>query len=406
MTTPEWMGNTLPPIPAIEKDRLEALSKYESLIDDPKKEEEYDRLAELAGQFCDIPIAFINLIGEDKEFKKACYGFEGQTTARSDSFCQYTIMQDEIFEVKDSLESDLFKNNPNVLSGLKLRYYAGVPLTSPGGYNIGSLCLIDTKPNSLSNPQRKALKTLSDEIIARMELGYLKTQLEKNNAEKDELIRIVSHDMRNPLTGILGYSGFLKQEIEDEEHQEMLSSIEKAGESMLNIVNVLLNSEYIRNEAFILNLKQLDLAAITKEVVHLHEPYLRIKQLNLDLQIDEPLICKMDKEKWKQIVGNLLSNSIKFTPEGGTIKLYVKKLDMERPMIELTVEDSGIGIPKDKLEDLFTGKDSIRREGTSSEASTGLGMFIIKKYLNLLKGIIKVESETGKGTQFKIKFPV
>lgn len=114
----------------------------------------------------------------------------------------------------------------------------------------------------------------------------------------------------------------------------------------------------------------------------------------------------MDKEKWKQIVGNLLNNAIKFTPEDGSIKLYVKKLDLERPMIELTVEDSGIGIPDDKLKDLFTGKDSIRREGTSGEASTGLGMFIIKKYLTLLKGIILVKSEIGKGTQFKIKFPV
>lgn len=406
MSTPEWLGGTLPPIPANEEERLVALSRFERFVDDPEQKIYYDRLAILVAHFCEVPVSFINLIGEDRQINKSCYGYSGEMTSREDSFCQYTIIQDDIFEVKDSHEDKFFKNNPNVHNELNVRYYAGIPLKTPSGYNIGTLCLVDHKPNSLTDLQREALTTLSLQIVARMELSYVKHELEKNNAEKDELIRIVSHDMRNPLAGILGFSELLKLEITDEEHREMLSSIENAGESMLDIVNVLLNSEYIRNQAFILDLKQVDVAEITKEVIYLHKPLMRIKQLNLDLQLDEPMVCNMDEEKWKQIVGNLLSNAIKFTPEGGTVKLYVKKLETERPMIELTVADSGIGIPEDKLKDLFTGKDSVRREGTSGEVSTGLGMFIIKKYLSLLKGMIDVKSEIGKGTHFKIKFPV
>lgn len=401
------MGDNQPPIPPNEAERLEALSRYESLELEPVKEEDFNRLAELAAEFCGVPVSFINLIGTDKEFKKACFGLEGETTPRTDSFCQYTIMQDDVFEVKDSLQDPLLKNNPNVKGKLKLRYYAGVPLKTPDGFNIGSLCLIDFKPNELTDSQRKALKTLAKEIVVRYELNRVNKQLEKNKAEQDELIRIVSHDMRNPLTGILGFSSLLIEETENEEHKEMLQSIENAGEAILNIVNLLLNSEYIRNHAFILHNTYTDVSKVTREVVHLHEPFTLMKNQNLSVQIEEPIQCNIDCEKWKRIVGNLLSNAIKFTPVDGDISLTVRKLDHERPpFIELNVKDSGIGIPEEVKRDLFTGKDSIRRSGTSGEKSVGLGMYIIQKNVKLMRGTLGYQSEVGKGTEFTLKVPV
>lgn len=406
MSGTEWMGDHKPPIPPNEAERLEALSRYESLEMEPVNEEDFNRLAELAAEFCEVPVSFINLISEKNEFKKACFGLQGETTPRTDSFCQFTIMQDDVFEVKDSLQHQLLKNNPNVKGKLKLRYYTGVPLKTPDGYNIGSLCLIDFKPNELTVPQRKALKTLANEIVARYELNRVKKQLERNNAEKDELIRIVSHDMRNPLTGILGFSEWLIEETENEEHKEMLQSIENAGEAMLNIVNVLLNSDYIRNQAFILNNSETDISKITRDVIHLHQPFTLMKSQNLSVQIEESLECKIDREKWKQIVGNLLSNAIKFTPVDGKISLSLRKLTLEKPFIELIVEDSGIGIPEEEKRDLFSGKDTIRRSGTSGEKSTGLGMYIIQKYVKLMGGILDVQSEVGKGTMFNLKIPI
>lgn len=402
----EWMGTHKPPIPPDESERLEALSKYESLDAEPPKEENFDNLAELAAEFCGVPISFVNLITKDKQIPKACYGFDADSMPRTDSFCQYTIMQDEIFEVKDTWVDDLMKNNPNVHGEMKIRYYAGFPLTTPDGYNIGSLCLIDNKPNELTDAQRKALRTISNEIVSRYELNLVRKQLEKRNVEKDELIRIVSHDMRNPLTGILGFSEMLISETGDEEHKEMLQSIQSAGEAMLNIVNVLLDSEYIRNQAFILDNSETDVSKVTQEVVDLHKPFTMMKNQNLSVQIEESLQCKIDREKWKQIVGNLLSNAIKFTPVEGDISLTLQKLDLEKPFIELVVKDSGIGIPEDEKRDLFTGKDSIRRSGTSGEKSTGLGMYIIKKFVNLMGGMLDVQTKVDQGTEFNLKIPI
>lgn len=406
MTETKWMGDHKAPIPPNEVERLEALSRYESIELEPLKEENFDNLAELAAEFCDVPIAFINLIGKDRQFPKACYGFSADSMPRTDSFCQYTIMQEEVFEVKDTLKDDLMINNPNVSGKMKIRYYAGISLKTPDGYNIGSLCLIDNKPNELTHPQRKALSTLANEIVARYELNRIRKQLERNNVEKDELIRIVSHDMRNPLTGILGFSEMMIREIDSEKHKEMLQSIENAGKAMLNIVNVLLNSDYIRNQAFILNNSETDISKITQEVIHLHEPFALMKKQELSIQIEKPLKCNIDSEKWKQIVGNFLSNAIKFTPIEGEISLTLSKLDLGRPYIELTVKDSGIGLSDEEKRDLFTGKDSIRRSGTSGEKSTGLGMYIIQKYVSLMGGLLEVQSEVGMGTKFSLKIPL
>jgi GAF domain-containing protein len=151
-----WLDNQLLPIPANEKERLQALSRYESLDSGPEHEEAFDRSASLVALLCDKPIVFINLIGDDKQLHKPCFGFKDVTSPRTNGFCQYTIMQDEILEVEDTLQDDLFRNNPYVTEGLKLRYYAAVPLQTDDGYNIATLCIADQEPSSLIKEQKDA----------------------------------------------------------------------------------------------------------------------------------------------------------------------------------------------------------------------------------------------------------
>lgn len=393
------------PVPGNEDQRIKALSRYESPDGEPEREEAFDRLAKLAAQICETPIAFINLIGIDKEFKKACYGFEGDTTCRSISFCQHTIMQDDVFEVPDATEDPLFQDNPNVTGSLNLRFYAGIPLKTPDDFNIGTLCLVDHEPKTLTDSQKEALKILADEIVSRFELNALKKKMESRHAEKDELIRIVSHDMRNPLMGVIGFSELLKQETANEEHREMLDYIESAGESMLNIVNVLLNSEYIRNEAFIISRKKADAADLTRKVIDLHRPFALLKKLDMNITVPDEIHCSLDAEKWKQIVGNLLSNAIKFSHTNGRIDLTLTSYTTRRTFLNLKITDKGVGMPEKMVKDIFSGKDSINREGTEGETSTGLGMYIVKKYVSLMKGTIHITSQPGEGTNVEVKIP-
>lgn len=398
-----WLGDYRPPVPDNEIERLESLSRYENPREEPVHDETFDKLASLAAQVCDKPISFINLIGSDKEFKKACFGYNGETVPRSATFCQFTIMKDDVFEIRDVQNHDLFRNHPQVEEGLNIKYYAGVPLKTDDEYNIGTLCLIGHEPDELSSDQKEALDTLADEVISRFQLAAAKQKLELKNAEKDELIRIVSHDMRNPLMGIIGFSELLQEEVQEEFHIESLEHIEQSGKSLLDIVNVLLQSDYIRNESsFIINKKRVDAVEVTKNVTDLYQPYIQLKNIDFQIAVQPgKILCELDSEKWKQIIGNLLGNAIKFTGVGGTIKLSVKLLKKHKDFLSIIIEDTGIGMDQQMLGDLFSGKDDIRRKGTEGEKSTGLGMFIVKKYTKLMNGSINVESEPGTGTTVK-----
>ncbi|MEX0944118.1 MAG: GAF domain-containing sensor histidine kinase [Balneolaceae bacterium] len=386
--------------------RLNALYRYETLDHIPEQDPVFDRLAALAAQICNVPISYIKLITDDKQYVKASYGIERDDKPGSLGICQYTILQDDILEIRDSYDHELFKKNPKLHGQKNLRFYAGVPLITPDGFKIGTLCLIDTKPGVLSDSQKEALRTLADEIMSRYELNLTRNELKKKNDEKDELIKIVSHDIRNPLAGIISYSELLKEELKDEYFLEMVGNIEKGSESILSIINLMLDSEYVRNQAFIIRNEKVDAEEVTSNVIELYKKMVLRKDQKLDIRMDKQIKANLDSDKWKQIVGNLLNNAIRFTDRGGTISVHLTKTETTKTLLELTITDTGIGIPEQILDDIYSGKESIIRKDTEGKKSSGFGMFLSKKYVSLMKGMINITSKVDVGTEIKVRIPI
>lgn len=148
--------------------RLAALERYDIL--DTPNEAAFDDIARLASQICGVPTALVSLIDEHRNWFKAKVGFDASETPRNIAFCDHAIRDVGVFEIEDAFLDQRFADNPMVVGGPRIRFYAGAPLRTPDGENLGALCVIDQEPGVLSPDQRTALAALASMVVAQLEL--------------------------------------------------------------------------------------------------------------------------------------------------------------------------------------------------------------------------------------------
>jgi signal transduction histidine kinase len=400
-----------PPIPENEQQRLQNLESYDIL--ERELEEEYDDIAQLAAEMCDAQIALVNFIDESKQWSKASFGMERGELERCNTVCQYTITTEKEFVVEDLAADDRFKDFWYVKDKPRLRFYAGVPLISSEGYNLGALCVLDTKPRKITEKQINHLKTLSDNIIDRIELRKKNRSLQNLTNDYRELIKLVSHDIRSPLHGIIGLSNLIVDDkhLPEAQRTKMLKAIEQSAQQLLLYTNEILEASLDSPDLFDLQLQEIEVADLTSQIIDTYEPYAQIKNISLDnknhLGIKK---YPLDEDKFRQILGNLISNAVKFTKPNGHIEVSTLPaqehhyFDKDKGFV-LMVKDNGIGIPETQKKELFNSNRSHRRKGTAGEKSTGVGLPLIKRFVEAHNGDINVESTEGEGTRISVFFP-
>ncbi|MEQ9608648.1 MAG: diguanylate cyclase [Kiloniellaceae bacterium] len=159
------------PIPADEQERLERLRRYEIL--DTLPSEAFDRITRLASRLLKVPIAVVSLVDEDRQWFKSKVGIEAAETPREISFCAHAICSDDVLVVADARHDPRFAENPLVTGDPRIRFYAGAPLRSPDGHNMGALCVVDQTPRAFSDEDRVLLHDLARIVIDEMELHAL-----------------------------------------------------------------------------------------------------------------------------------------------------------------------------------------------------------------------------------------
>ncbi len=390
-----------PKLPVSERERMEELYRYELL--DTAFEEDFDDIVKLASRVCRVPISLITLVDMNRQWFKAKVGLELAETARSISFCGHAIHDEALFEVKDASADERFHDNPLVIKDPSIRYYAGMPLVTPSGYKIGTLCVIDRVPRELDEEQTLALQVLSRQVMKLFELRVKNRELNKITAVQQNIITILAHDLRNPLASIKGTlelkrEGYLTSE--DQLEIDALTEVQLNGTIGL-LDNVVDWGQLQMRGGDATQAAPFSMHDLCEECFSQVVLAARGKSNRLVNNINPGLALSGHKQGIAFVLRNLVVNANKFTP-GGTITVNAS---FSNRALHLSVQDTGTGMSSDARTALLERAWLASQPGTSAEKGSGVGLKLVFEYLAQIKGDIDISSLLGAGTTVSVSVP-
>ena len=391
---------TLNFIPETESRRLEKLREYQIL--DTHSEDTFDNIALLASQIFGVSNAFISFVDEDRVFFKSnLSSLPFNEVDRKHSLCSLAILHDEVTVFNDTYDHPHLMGTPYVSEKGGIRFYAGAPLKSPEGHNMGTICVIDSVPREATEEQLSMLKTLSRIIIDKLEnrLRYHKSIKSQIN-----LMNIALHEIKNPLASINLANDIIKKDISKKDKMTLMikSSVARI---QAKLTDLLKQSEEEENNNTTLAIEKVDLQEIFTKTVNNFELLASRKNQAIELNYDDNLpSIHADKAKISDVMHNLVSNAIKYSYKGATISIMARKTE---EIVQIEVRDEGQGLDDEDMKKLFTKFAKLSSKPTGKETSSGLGLSISKSFIELHNGTITALSDgKDKGTSFIVSLPI
>ena len=272
----------------------------------------------------------------------------------------------------------------------------------------------------LANQEKRNQQIISVALIIILSLsGVLLITLYRNNQErkkvnrklsdlnetKDKFFSIISHDLRGPVSSFYGISRIIKMYLKRKDYEglnEITGQIDHSVKTLGDLLDNLLNWAIQQKGQLPYVPEVIEVKELFNYVTDVFKDAAKAKNISVEIHLSENHIIHADRNTTQTILRNLVSNAIKFTPEGGTITLNALKND---PQVAIQVSDTGIGIPEDKLESLFSFNAKKSTFGTAGEKGLGLGLQLVYEFVSLNKGEIEVDSQVGKGTTFTVQLP-
>lgn len=384
-----------------EMQRMIELSELD--LDYSSLHDSFSGLAGLAASAAGTGVSLVTLIDAFTVWTISSYGISIRQQPRENSVCRYTLYSADALEVKDLAADDRFRTLPYVSGEPGLRYYFGIPLQTPAGHPLGTLCVLDKEGKEITPEKKQVLHVIAHEIVNR--LLTLKTiqQLRMQIKESNEVRKKLAHDIRGPLGGVIGLTNIISQQGNAnrmEEVLEFISLIQKSSSSILGLAEGILGAGKTSRAP---DENEYTLEIFRHTLEQLYNPQAVGRQLDFSVEAAPGNQgVTFPKYKLLQVAGNLVSHAIRITPAGSKVSMY---LDLQPGRLEnllsIQVTDTAGMLPKN-MAAIANGNIS----DTDAEQEYDVALSLVKHLAGEMKGTFSIESQEGKGTTFSVQLPV
>ena len=281
------------------------------------------------------------------------------------------------------------------------------PVKSEDGFRVTAVIRDVTDRRKAEDHLRSIQEQYNQELAERnQELAERNVQIERANRLKSEFLASMSHELRTPLHTVIGFSELLEEESQgplNEKQKRFIDHIHRDSLHLLELINDILDLSKIESGRLELRPEVFDLAGLLEECLRSIRPQAVTRGLDIGLGQTASVALEADRLRVKQVLMNLLSNAVKFTPQGGKIRVEAR---LEGPNAEITVTDTGIGIPATEHESVFDKFYQVSATTKGVREGTGLGLAITRHLIEEHGGTIRLKSEVGKGSSFTFTLPL
>jgi signal transduction histidine kinase len=401
-------------MPANEAKRLLALKQCEILLH--PSDGIFDRITALAARLFNVPISVIGIVNVDRIRLASGYGLETAEIRLGSGYPATAVLKDAPYIVEDTRVDTGLLTKMLAAEVAGMGFYAGAPLITTEGFNLGALWIIDREPRVLNEEEIASLQDLAYLIMDRLESSLTSTRtlarivrnkaaIKKTSLEQAEIISSMSHELRTPLNAILGFAQLMEMGNPPPTPSQKISidHILESGWYLLSLINQILHSASIESGELSLSQTPLSLFNILQECQTMIKSQAQKKNIKLNFsRYKLPVYVLADETKLKQVLINLLTNAIKYNREGGNVT--VEYLQNDSAMIRISIRDTGLGLTQEQIDKLFQPFNRLGRE-TGSEEGTGIGLVVTKKLVEFMGGEIGVESSATVGSTFWVDLP-
>lgn len=393
-------------------ERLRALANTQ-LLDSPD-EETFDRLTKLASRILKVPVSLISLVDVDRQFFKSQVGLGDpwksmRQTPISHSFCKHVVASGEMLVVEDAHQHPIVCDNP-AIQDLDVASYLGMPLTSPDGWHLGSLCVVDHEPRAWTDDDIEVLQTLAQSVIAEIQLRHevmakekALADLQHRNEELDAFAHTVSHNLKNPISAIIGWSELNMRYVDQVPKKDVVEGmqyIDGLARHANDIISALLLLATISRDE--VELKPLNMYNILDDALARLQPNIEKAKATIKLPDSSSFPGCLGYQQWiEEIWVNYISNALKYGGQPPEIEFGA-----EQPSdgcARYWIKDNGEGLQQNELDKLFVPFSRLPK--TATVEGHGLGLSIVLRIVEKLGGEVGVTSKIGHGTTFSFTLP-